>query len=99
MQNAKTLTVTRMQGDQTITTVYNLDGSESKNTTQGRGGPQEVVSKATWEGAKLVIVTTTQAGEQRRTVSMEGANLVIETTQPGRDGGPPNTNKLVFKKG
>src|SRR5687768_16725848 len=25
-QNAKTLTITRMQGDQTVTTVYNLDG-------------------------------------------------------------------------
>src|SRR5688572_5940858 len=30
-QTAQTLTITRMQGDQTVTTVYNLDGSESKN--------------------------------------------------------------------
>ena len=37
-QNAKTLTITRMQGDQTVTTVYNLDGSESKNMVAGRGG-------------------------------------------------------------
>jgi hypothetical protein len=30
---------------------------------------------------------------------MEGGNLVIETSQPGRDGGPPTTAKLVYKKG
>ena len=51
------------------------------------------------EGAKLVIVTTTQVGEQRRTISMEGGNLVVETSQPGRDGGAPTTAKLVYKKG
>src|SRR5262245_45337425 len=56
-QNAKTLTITRMQGDQTVTTVYNLDGSESKNTVQGRGGATEQVSKAMWDGAKLVVTT------------------------------------------
>src|SRR4249920_2060480 len=36
--------------------VYKLDGSESKNP--GRGG-QDQVSKAAWEGNKLVITTTT----------------------------------------
>ena len=99
VQNAKTLTITRMQGDQTINTVYNLDGSESKNTTQGRGGPQEQVSKAVWEGAKLVITTTTQFGEQKQTLSMEGGNLAVERSQPGRDGGAPTVTKLVYKKG
>ena len=98
-QDATTLTITRMQGDQTVTATYKLDGSESKNTVAGRGGQQEQVSKATWDGARLVIVTTTQAGEQRRTISMEGGNLVIETSQPGRDGGAPTTAKLVYKKG
>ena len=98
-QDATTLTITRMQGDQTVTATYKLDGSESKNTVAGRGGQQEQVSKATWDGAKLVIVTTTQAGEQRRTISMEGGNMVIETSQPGRDGGAPTTAKLVYKKG
>ena len=98
-QDATTLTITRMQGDQTVTAAYKLDGSESKNTVAGRGGQQEQVSKATWDGARLVIVTTTQAGEQRRTISMEGGNMVIETSQPGRDGGAPTTAKLVYKKG
>jgi hypothetical protein len=85
-QNAKTLT---------IELVYNLDGSDSKNSMPGRGGgaPTEVVSKATWDGAKLVITT----GEQKRVISMEGANLVVETTGPGREGAP-QTTKAVYKK-
>src|SRR5688500_10152902 len=102
-QNAKTLTLTRMQGDQTVTTVYNLDGSESKNTVQGRGGATEQVSKAMWDGAKLVVTTTIDAGgntiEQKRVFAMEGGNLTIETTAPGRDGGPGTPTKLVYKKG
>jgi hypothetical protein len=102
-QNAKTLTLTRMQGDQTVTTVYNLDGSESKNTVQGRGGAQEQVSKAMWDGNKLVVTTQIDAGgntiEQKRVFAMEGGNLTIETTQPGRDGGPGTPAKLVYKKG
>jgi len=104
-QNAKTLTITRMQGDQTVTTVYNLDGSESKNMVAGRGGaePTAQISKAVWDGAKLVVTTTINAGgnniEQKRVFAMEGANLTIETTQPGRDGGPGTPNKVTYKKG
>ncbi len=102
-QDAKVLTIMQMQGDQAVTLTYNLDGSESKNTVAGRGGPQEQVAKATWDGNKLVIVTTQNFGgntvEQRRVLSMEGGNLVIENTQPGRGGGEPTTTKLVYKKG
>src|SRR5687767_15892938 len=101
-QDAKMLTIDRVQGDATVSAVYNLDGSESKNTVAGRGGQQEQVSKATWDGSKLVIVTTINAGgtnvEQRRVLSMEGGNLVIEQTAPGRGGGEPTTTKVVYKK-
>ena len=101
VQNAKTLTITRMQGDATVTTVYNLDGSESKNMVAGRGGgePTAQVSKAMWDGAKLVVTTTAANGEQKRVFAMEGGNLTIETTQPGRDGGPGTPTKLTYKKG
>jgi len=102
-QDGKTLTITRTQGDQTIVATYNLDGSESKNMVAGRGGQQEQVSRAKWDGSKLVITTTLNFGgnnvEQTRTLSMEGGNLVIEQSQPGRDGGAPNVQKLVYKKG
>ena len=35
--------------------------------------------------------------EQRRVLSLEGGNLVIEQTNPGRSGGP--AIKVVYKKG
>jgi hypothetical protein len=75
--------------------VYKLDGSESKNP--GRGG-QDQVSKATWDGNKLVITTTTQNGEQKRVLSLEGGNLVVDATNPGREGAAPTTTKITFKK-
>jgi hypothetical protein len=102
-QDAKTLTVTRTQGDQTVTNIFNLDGSDSKNMVAGRGGQTEQVSKATWDGSKLVITTTVNVGgnnvEQRRVLSMEGGMLVIEQTAPGRGGGEPTTTKVSYKKG
>ena len=97
-QTDKTLTIEYMGGGQNpapIKLVFNLDGSESKNN-MGRGGEQ--VSKATWDGAKINITTTTQGGEVKRVISMEGANMVIETTAPGREGGAPTTTKAVYKK-
>lgn len=103
-QDASTLTISRMQGDQAITATYRLDGSESRNSVPGRqgGAPTEQVSKASWEGNSLVIVTTLNfAGnsvEQRRVLSLEGGNLVIEQTTPGLQGGGPTTQKLVYKK-
>jgi hypothetical protein len=98
-QDAKMLMITRTQGDQTVTAMYNLDGSESKNTVAGRGGQQEQVSKAVWEGGKLTITTTVGQGEQKRVLAMEGGNLVIEQTNPGRGGGAPTTATVVYKKG
>ena len=102
-QDAKVLTITRMQGDQTITATYNLDGSESKNMVAGRGGQQEQVSKATWDGNRLVIVTSLNFGgnavEQRRVLSIDGGSLVVEQTNPGRGGGEATTAKVVYKKG
>jgi hypothetical protein len=97
-QTDKTLTIEYQGGGQNptpIKLVYNLDGSDSKNMMPGRGGgaPTEVVSKATWDGAKIVITT----GETKRVISMEGANMVVETTGPGREGAP-QTTKAVYKK-
>lgn len=104
VQNATTLTITRVQGDATVAAVYNLDGSESKNSVPGRqgGAPTDQVSKATWDGSKLVVVTSVNVGgnaaEQKRVLSLEGGNLVIEQTNPGRGGGEATTAKVVYKK-
>jgi hypothetical protein len=101
-QTEKVLTITRAQGEATVTANYNLDGSESKNTVQGRGGAMEQVSTAKWEGSNLVIVTKQQMGEQtidiKRTLSLEAdGSLTIETTRPGQDG-TPMSSKVSYKK-
>jgi hypothetical protein len=101
-QDAKTMTIAQTRGETTVNTVYNLDGSESKNTTMGRGGEMTSLSTAKWEGANLVVVTKQPMGEQtieiKRTFSL-GADgvLTIETTRPGQDGTPMST-KVQYKK-
>jgi hypothetical protein len=101
-QDAKTLTIKQTRGENTITSTYNLDGSESKNVQQGRGGEMTIMSTAKWEGANLVIVSKQPMGEQtveiKRTFSM-GADgvLTIETSRPGQDG-TPMTSKVQYKK-
>ena len=98
-QDATKLTITR--GGQASPLAYNLDGSDSKNMVTRDGQQQEQVAKATWEGNKLAIVTYVNfqgnTGEQRRVLSFEGGNLVIEQTNPGRGGGAQT--KVVYKKG
>jgi len=64
-QSATELTQERTMGENTMTTVYKLDGTESVNKTQ-RG---ESKSTAKFDGAKLVMKTT-----------MEGPNGATETT-------------------
>jgi hypothetical protein len=87
------------QNPMPVKLTYKLDGSESKNMMMGRGGQTEQVSKAAWQGNTLVITTTTQIGEQKRVLSMDGANLKIESTNPGFQGGAPTTTTTTYKKG
>jgi hypothetical protein len=96
-QGATAMTVECRGG---VKLTYKLDGSVSKNTMAGRGGgaPTEQVSKAMWAGNNIVVTTTTGAGEEKRTFSMEGGNLVVETSAPGRDGRAPNVTKVTYKR-
>jgi hypothetical protein len=79
---------------------YEFDGSVSKNMMAGRGGgaPTEQVSKAMWAGNNIVVTTTTGAGEDKRTFSMEGGNLVVETSAPARNGGAPNITRVTYQR-
>jgi hypothetical protein len=81
--------------------VYNLDGSETKNPLTFNDQTIDRVSKAKWDGAKLVITTTTNfqgtPRESTQTWSLEGGNLVIETTSSFT--GTPTTTKATYKKG
>ncbi len=81
-QTATELTQERTMGENTMSTVYKLDGTESVNKTQ-RG---ESKSTAKFDGAKLVIKTTmeTQNGPMETTatwsLSADGKELTIATT-------------------
>jgi hypothetical protein len=103
-QDAKVLTTSRTTPNGEVKSVYNLDGSESKNTTAGRGGaPMESSSKAKWEGDKLVITTTSSFNgnsfERTMALSMDSMGmLVVEATSPGRGGGAPMTTKQMYTK-
>ena len=101
-QTATDLTIERTAGENKIVSTCKLDGSESVNKMMGRGGEVETKSTAKWDGSKLTIVTKTPAPdgsvrEATQTWSLEGGNLVVESTRPGRDGAP-TTAKTTYKK-
>jgi hypothetical protein len=101
-QDATVMTVEYMGGQAPapVKLTYKLDGSVSKNMMGGRGGaaPTERVSKATWAGNNIVVTTTTGGGEEKRTFSMEGSNLVVETSAAAPNGGVSNVTRLIYKK-
>jgi hypothetical protein len=89
--------------------VYALDGSETKNSVMMGRGIQVQLSKAMWDGEKLVITTwhnfanpengQPMTSEVRRTLSLESATaLVIETVRSGVLGGPSSTTRTVYRK-
>jgi hypothetical protein len=103
-QDASTLTIVRTTGAGEVRAVYNLDGSESRNTVQGRGGPMEQVSRASFNGSRLVITTQQNFGgnmvETTMSLSLDAqGNLVVESTAPGRGGGAPTTTTMRYRKG
>ena len=103
-QDAKTLTITRTTQNGEVKTVFNLDGSESKNMMMGRGGQTEQISKAVWEGNTLVVTTNFTMGEAAVTRTQKfsldaSGQLVVATTAPGRGGGEPTTTTQTYKKG
>ena len=100
-QGATSMTVEDMRGQapEPVKLTYKLDGSVNKNMMAGRGGgaPTEEVSKAMWAGNNIVVTTTTGAGEEKRTFSMDGGDLVVETSVPARIGAP-NVTKVTYKR-
>jgi hypothetical protein len=98
-QTAGALTIQDMKAPRAVKLTYKLDGSLSKNVVAGRSGAStEQVSKAIWAGHKLVVTTTTGAGEEKRTYSMDGDYLVVDTSAPSRNGGAPNVTKVTYKE-
>ena len=100
-QTAAELSIDRTTAQGNQTAVYKLDGSESKNTI----GMGPATSKATWDGAKLVITTTqTVQGrggndvtvESKELYSRDGNTLTIEGTRTTPFG--TQNRKLIYTK-
>ena len=106
-QDASTLTLKTSSPAGDATSTYKLDGSESSNTRNVNmgGNSTSIVSKSkvTFEGAKMNITTSTDMGgnvsESKTSVWLEGGNLVVESTRPGRNGGEATVTKQTYKKG
>ena len=101
-QDDKTLTVTTNNpqlGE--LKSVYNLDGTESKNPLNFGGQSVDRVSKVKWDGAKLVITTTinfngTPAETSQSWMLDATGNLVVESTS--NFGGNPTSTKATYRK-
>jgi hypothetical protein len=103
-QDATSLTVTRTTQMGEFTSVYKLDGSESKNTLNFQGNAIEQVSTTKWDGSTLKIDTTMSFDGNPVQVAMAmsldpSGNLVVVTTRPDfQGGGTPVTTKTTYKK-
>ncbi|HET7698535.1 MAG TPA: hypothetical protein VFK57_22660 [Vicinamibacterales bacterium] len=87
-QTATELTVETQGRQGPQTRVYKLDGSETEMTM----GQMTAKVSAKWDGAKLVITTKTEQGENTQTWSLADGKLKIDRTG-GR--GPSST---TYKK-
>ena len=103
-QDATTMTINRTTQMGEITTVYKLDGSESKNTLNFQGNAIEQLSKTKWEGGTLHVATTMNFDGNAVNVTMAmsldpSGNLIVVSTRPDfQGGGSPVTTKATYKK-
>jgi hypothetical protein len=83
---------------------FKLDGTDSSNPGRmgqdGTPGPA-VVSKAKWDGAKIVISTSRDMGgntvTSTQTLSIEGGKLTVSTTNSAQPDGAPQV--ATYTKG
>ena len=103
-QDATTLTITRTTQMGEVTSVYRLDGSESKNTLSFQGNSIDQVSKTKWDGGTLHVDTSMNFDGNQVSVTMAmsldpAGNLVVVSTRPDfQGGGAPVTTKTSYKK-
>ena len=98
-QDAKTLTIiTHWMRGNDVQSVFNLDGTESKNTTtEGDGIQAEYVSHTKWDGSELVVTSVRHVNGASSSATFTYAldasgNLIVAVTLPVRGGGPPSVS-------
>jgi hypothetical protein len=103
-QDATAITIRRTTQMGEFTTIYKLDGSESRNTLTVQGNTIDQVSKTKWDGGTLKVDTTLtfDGNPVQVTMSMSldpSGNLLVDTTRPDfQGGGAPVTTKSTYKK-
>lgn len=102
-QDAKMVTVTRTTQAGEVKSMYNLDGTESKNTMTMGENQMTSMSTAKWDGSKLVITTKQDMQgtmiESKNVLSLDaGGQLVVARTAPGRGDPTPVTTTQTYKK-
>ena len=103
-QDATAITIKRTTQMGEFTTIYKLDGTESKNTLTVQGNTIDQVSKTKWDGGTLKVDTTLNFDGNPVQVSMSlsldpSGNLLVESTRPDfQGGGAPVTTKATYKK-
>lgn len=75
-QDAKALTLDILFPGGTIQAVYKLDGSESRNAIPGPNGEETIVSRATWNNNRLVIVTRSTEDLNGKPVQLESKRVM-----------------------
>jgi hypothetical protein len=103
-QDAASITIKRTTQMGEFTSIYKLDGSESKNALTVQGNTIDQISKAKWDGGTLKVDTTLTFDGNPVQVSMSisldpSGNLLVESTRPDfQGGGGPITTKSTYKK-
>jgi hypothetical protein len=94
--------VNTAMGAQKVTNVFNLDGSDSKNSMSGPGGTVETTSTVGWEGAAMVVATKASVQGQeisqneKWSLAPDGKTLNLERVVGF--GGQNMSIKLAFNK-
>ena len=96
------MTATSEMGE--FKTTYKLDGTAGRSPIDFNGQTIERATKATWNGSKLALSTTSDMGGQTiefkslLSLTADGA-LLVESTYPDfQNGGAPITTKATYKK-
>jgi hypothetical protein len=105
-QDPKTINVVTdvntTMGAQKVTNVFNLDGSDSKNSMSGPGGTVETVSTVGWEGPAMVVATKASMQGQEITQnekwSLGGDGKTLNLERVVAFGGQNMSIKLAFNK-
>ena len=103
VQDEKTIAITTnlpVVGE--VKTVYNFDGSETRNPLTFNGTTVDRLSKVKWDGTRLVVTTTVKtmgtAAETTQIWSLDtSGNLVVEQVSNSR--GRQETTTGFYKKG